>query len=219
MNSTSCKRDTYELGGTFGIHNIGFEFGLSAEAQGQTAATSSNAEADGPLPVIGLHGVWRINDKFYLDAGIQYFQISFDPYDGSITDFTLSGVWQFSEHWGIGAGWNQFRTNLEVDGDRFDGELTLEIRRRARLRDRFVLRDVTARPPASDRNCSMTPVGIPPASATLIDDMPLSRIVSSLPGARRTAARSDRACTRRGQLELTDQWPEAGAGKRRCARA
>jgi len=118
------QTDTYELGGTFGIHNIGFEFGLSAEAQGQTAATSSKAEADGPLPVIGLRGVWRINDKFYLDAGIQYFQISLDPYDGSITDLTLSGTWQFSEHWGIGAGWNQFRTNLEVDGDRFDGELT-----------------------------------------------------------------------------------------------
>jgi hypothetical protein len=118
------QTDTYELGGTFGIHNIGFEFGISAEAQGQTAAASTKAEADGPLPVIGLRGVWRINEKFYLDAGIQYFQISFDPYDGSITDLTLSGTWQFSEHWGIGAGWNQFRTNLEVDGDRFDGELT-----------------------------------------------------------------------------------------------
>ncbi len=36
----------------------------------------------------------------------------------------MSRVWQFSEHWGVGAGWNQFRTNLEVDGDRFDGKLT-----------------------------------------------------------------------------------------------
>ena len=118
------QSDTYELGGTFGIHNIGFDVGLSAEAQGETAARSSSAEADGPLPVIGLHGVWRINDKFYLDGGLQFFKVSFDPYDGSITDFTLSGVWQFSEHWGVGAGWNQFRTKLEVDGDRFDGELT-----------------------------------------------------------------------------------------------
>ncbi len=116
--------DTYELGGTFGIHNLSFETGLSVDANGQTAAISSKAEADGPLPVLGLHGVWRFNDKFYLDAGLQYFQISFDPYDGSVTDFNISGVWQFSEHWGVGAGWNQFRTNLEVDGDRFDGELT-----------------------------------------------------------------------------------------------
>jgi hypothetical protein len=91
-----------------------------------SGAISSSAEANGPLPVIGLHGVWRINDKFYIDGGLQLFKISFDVYDGSVTDFNLSGVWQFSEHWGVGAGWNQFRTNLEVDGDRFNGKLTWE---------------------------------------------------------------------------------------------
>jgi hypothetical protein len=116
--------DTYEVGGTFGIHNLSFETGLSVDANGQSAAISSKAEADGPLPVLGLRGVWRINDKFYVDAGLQYFSIAFDPYDGSVTDFNVSGVWQFSEHWGVGAGWNQFRTSLEVDGDHFDGKLT-----------------------------------------------------------------------------------------------
>jgi len=116
--------DNFELGGTFGIHTLKFETGLSVDSNGQTAGISSSAEVDGPLPVIGLHGVWRFNDKFYMDAGLQYFQISLDPYDGSVTDFNISGVWQFSDHWGVGAGWNQFRTSLEVDGDRFDGELT-----------------------------------------------------------------------------------------------
>lgn len=116
--------DNYELGGTFGIHNLSFEVGLSAEANGLSASRSSTAEADGPLPVLGLHGVYRINDKWYLDGGIQYFQISFDPYDGSVTDLTASVVWQATKHFAFGAGWNQFRTKVEVDGDRFDGELT-----------------------------------------------------------------------------------------------
>jgi hypothetical protein len=115
--------DNYELGGTFGIHNLKFELGLEAEANGAQVAASSTAEANGPLPVIGLHGVYRINDKFYLDGGIQYFSISFDPYDGSVTDFTASVVWQATKHFAFGAGWNQFRTKVEVDGDRFDGEL------------------------------------------------------------------------------------------------
>ena len=57
-------------------------------------------------------------------SGLQYFSIKIDPYDGSVTDFNVSGVWQFAEHWGVGAGWNQFRTNLKVNGDRFNGELT-----------------------------------------------------------------------------------------------
>lgn len=115
--------DNYELGGTFGIHNLSFEVGLEAEANGLSAARSSEAKANGPLPVIGLHGVYRINDKFYLDGGIQYFSISFDPYDGSVTDLTASVVWQATDHFAFGAGWNQFRTKVEVDGDNFDGEL------------------------------------------------------------------------------------------------
>lgn len=116
--------ENYELGGTFGIHNLGFEFAIEAEANNVSAERSSKAKADGPLPVFGLHGVYRINDKFYLDGGIQYFSISFDPYDGSVTDLTASVVWQATKHVGFGAGWNQFRTKVEVDGDRFDGELT-----------------------------------------------------------------------------------------------
>ena len=48
-----------------------------------------------------MHGVWRMNDKFYLDAMIQYFSISYDVYDGRVTDYTASAVWQFSKHWGL----------------------------------------------------------------------------------------------------------------------
>ena len=118
------QSDKYELGGTFGIHNIGFDVGLSATLNGVSGQRRSSAEADGPLPVLGLHGVYRFNDKWYLDYGLQFFKISFDVYDGSITDGTVSVVWQATEHFGFGVGWNQFRTKLEVDGDRFDGELT-----------------------------------------------------------------------------------------------
>ena len=118
--------ENYELGGTFGIHNLKFETGLSGEVNGVAGAVESSAEANGPLPVLGLHGIYRFNDKFYLDYGVQYFQISFDVYDGRVLDSNISGVWQFSEHWGVGAGWNQFSTKLEVDGDRFDGELKWE---------------------------------------------------------------------------------------------
>jgi hypothetical protein len=115
--------DNSELGGTFGIHNLKFEVGLEAEANGVQAARESEAQANGPLPVLGLHGIYRINDKWYLDGGIQYFSISFDPYDGSVTDLTASIVWQATKHFAFGAGWNQFRTKVEVDGDNFDGEL------------------------------------------------------------------------------------------------
>jgi hypothetical protein len=116
--------EKHELGGTFGIHNLGFEIGLSGTVNGMGGALQSSAEANGPLPVLGLHGVYRFNEKWYLDYGVQFFKVSIDEYDGSITDATASIVWQATEHFGFGAGWNQFRTKLEVDGERFDGELT-----------------------------------------------------------------------------------------------
>jgi len=121
---TFLKRETYDLSGSVGIHNLKFQTSLQSELNGTALQKLENtAEANGPLPVLGLHGVWRFNDQFYIDAMVQYFSISFDQYDGSVTDLTASAVWQFSQHVGIGAGWNNFITKVDVDGDRFHGML------------------------------------------------------------------------------------------------
>ena len=121
---TFLKRDTYDLSGSFGIHNLKFDTSLSGELNGNPLPNLSNsAQANGPLPVLGLHGVWRFNDQFYIDAMAQFFKISVDVYDGSVTDLTASAVWQFSRHWGVGAGWNNFITKVDVDGDNFNGSL------------------------------------------------------------------------------------------------
>jgi hypothetical protein len=121
---TFMKRETYDLSGSFGIHNLKFQTSLGGELNGNPLPNLQNtAEANGPLPVLGLHGVWRFNDQFYIDALVQYFQISFDQYDGSVTDLTASAVWQFTKHFGVGAGWNNFITKVDVDGDNFNGML------------------------------------------------------------------------------------------------
>lgn len=121
---TFMHRDKYDLSVSGGIHNLKFSTSLSGELNGQALPNLTNSsEANGPLPVIGVHGVYRMNDKFYLDAMIQYFSISYDVYDGRVTDYTASVVWQFSKHWALGGGWNNFITNVEVDGDNFNGHL------------------------------------------------------------------------------------------------
>ena len=33
-----------------------------------------------PLPVLGLRGLWRLSNNFYVNAQVQYFYIEFDPY-------------------------------------------------------------------------------------------------------------------------------------------
>jgi hypothetical protein len=115
--------DKYELTVTGGVHNLKFETALSVQSGGQAAGISNSAQADGPLPVIGVHGVWLMGDKFYFDAAAQFFKININPYDGSVSDYNASFVWRAFKNVGFGAGFNEFVTKVDVNGNNFDGSL------------------------------------------------------------------------------------------------
>ncbi len=119
------RRDTYEVSGSIGVHNLSFELGLSASqtASGQTLELDRSVDADGPLPVIGLRGIWRLNDDWYVDGQAQFFKISMEPYGGRIEDYAASLVWMPWKHFGIGAGYNHFVTRVDVSSDRFNGDM------------------------------------------------------------------------------------------------
>jgi len=119
------RRDTFELGASIGVHHLSFDLGITASASstGTEVGTSQTTEADGPLPVVGLSGIWRISDRFYLNGQAQYFQISIDPYDGNIQDYNLSIVWSAMKHVAFGIGFNKFIMHVNVEADRYDGSL------------------------------------------------------------------------------------------------
>jgi hypothetical protein len=122
---TFLKRDNYEVAASFGIHDLKFELNMEAtrSGSGEPLSLARAADANGPLPVLGLRGTWLLSKRFYLDAQVQFFKISIDPYDGRLEDYTISVVWQAFKHVGLGAGYNQFVTRLDVSDDRFDGSL------------------------------------------------------------------------------------------------
>jgi hypothetical protein len=121
------RRPTYEVAATAGVHGVKFDFRVSGTgsvggrppASGQT----ETAVTEAPLPVFGLRGLWEFSPKWYLDGHFQYFTLSYDAYDGSITDLNVSVTRMFGKHWGLGAGWNQFSTDVDVEKDRFNGSL------------------------------------------------------------------------------------------------
>jgi hypothetical protein len=118
------RRERFEVSGTAGLHNLRFRLGLSAaQTGGGTAELAQTAKADGPLPVVGLRGIWRLGEHWALDAQAQFFKISVDPYDGRIEDYTASFVWMPFTHVGLGAGWNEFVTRLDVSGGQFEGSM------------------------------------------------------------------------------------------------
>lgn len=121
------KRDRYELDGSFGLHYTSAEASLKAKAESSggtlTADVSNSADADMPLPVIGLRGMWDLTHNFWLDATAQYFALSIDEYDGSLQDYRVLVTWQPRKWLGVGLGYNRFKVDVDVEKDRFDGSL------------------------------------------------------------------------------------------------
>lgn len=121
-------RDSYQLGGSFGIHNAGFRLALDAEAStsggGLSGTISETARANAPLPVLGLRGRWRLAGDVYALAHAQYFTLAFDGYDGDIQDYEAALIWQVTRHVGLGAAYNLFVTQLDSeDREHFEGHL------------------------------------------------------------------------------------------------
>ena len=105
----------------------------TAPASSGTVATrpeanwlDESASTNGPLPVIGLRGIWRFADKWYLDGHAQFFALEFDQYDGQLIDAQVAVIWQAFRHVGIGLGYNYFGTQVDVDGRLLDGRLEWE---------------------------------------------------------------------------------------------
>ena len=124
------KRERFQLGGSFGIHNAGFSIGLSADIGspgGTSTRLSESVRTNAPLPVLGLRARWRLAENLYAMAHAQYFRLDFDAYEGDIQDiqdYEAALVWQLSRHVGVGVAYNQFRTELKTEDRRnFEGEL------------------------------------------------------------------------------------------------
>jgi hypothetical protein len=122
------RRDNYEIAGGIGVHYVDMDLKLDATVTGQGGQASRSLDAGAttaaPMPVLGLRGLWRLSDAFYISAQVQYFYLEFDPYSGSLIDLKASVVWQLADHVGVGLGYNDFGFRFDIDdrGD-FDGRL------------------------------------------------------------------------------------------------
>jgi hypothetical protein len=121
------RRDNYEVSASFGLHYTELELTLSAKAETSGGALEADIKESGdvgaPLPVIGLRGLWALPYDLWIDAQAQYFALSIDEYDGSLTDLRLMLNWQPKTWLGIGIGYNQFSVDVDVEKNSFDGSL------------------------------------------------------------------------------------------------
>jgi len=121
------RSENYEVSGSFGLHYTELDLELSAKAESSGGTLDADIRESGsvgaPLPVIGLRGLWALPYNLWIDAQAQYFALSIDEYDGSLTDLRLMVNWQPKTWLGIGIGYNQFTVDVDVEKNRFDGSL------------------------------------------------------------------------------------------------
>jgi hypothetical protein len=119
--------DTLELVGSAGLHYTQLEASLKATVDlgggGGTAELGGPASVNAPLPVVGGRALWRMGGNFYLDAQAQYFALSFDGFDGSISSYRAAAIWQPSRYVGIGAGFDTFNINVDLDKNNLTGKM------------------------------------------------------------------------------------------------
>jgi len=126
------RRETWELAASGGIHWIKFSFDVAGEGSCTggdcpggpgVSFRTENHDVSGPLPVLGLHGVWEFLPTWYLDGQFQFFSANVDNIDGDVRDTRIVATKMFNRHFGVGAGWNDFNTNVDVSKDNFSGSL------------------------------------------------------------------------------------------------
>jgi len=116
---TLMKDEQKELGVMAGVHYSRFKTEISATETDQRV--SSNAVA--PLPVIGVHGLLALGQKFSLGAKIQLFRLRFDRYKGSLNYLTLDLQRPIGDTFSLGVSYTYYTVNLDSSDDDLRGSL------------------------------------------------------------------------------------------------
>ncbi len=86
------RNEHVEAGLSFGFST----FLMSGQISGQvvsgmtTVFDSKQEDVVAPIPVVGLHGEFRLVRTLYARAGVEYFQVSVSDKEGSLTDVRAS---------------------------------------------------------------------------------------------------------------------------------
>jgi len=117
------RRENYEVSGSFGLHYADFKLSLSATNPETSQRISREASVGAPLPVFGLRGTWKLPHNLAIDLSGQFFSLTYGDYSGDVQDYRAVLVWQPKKWLGAGIGYDRFKVNVDVNTDKFDGNL------------------------------------------------------------------------------------------------
>ena len=80
------------------------------------------ASVGAPMPLIGFEYDYAFSPQWSINFNARYFDISVDPYAGSISNVDLSTSYYFTNFF-IGAGYNWVEVDVNVNDDDWQGGL------------------------------------------------------------------------------------------------
>jgi hypothetical protein len=114
-----------EFSGTVGLHwyRINFMVGGSTSLGNLDLDHEVTAKADIPMPLFGLAFNYHFTNRWTVGLHGEAFALSIGDYSGSLLNLSARTEYWFFNHFGAGLALNGFRLDLEVDKDKWRGEL------------------------------------------------------------------------------------------------
>jgi hypothetical protein len=107
------------IGASIGVHWMRIDLGVRSP----NFDVEEEFKVDAPLPLLGLHGAYALDEKWKLSAAAELLQFDLDQYRGLVTDVRLTIDHDTFENFGWGIGFNSFK----VDGTFKDGDKTTNL--------------------------------------------------------------------------------------------
>lgn len=122
----------FEFAGYIGLQwsKINFNVAGSVTTNPADFNKSAQANADAPLPIIGVDGQYYFTPQWSLGANLGAFIYKMKAtgmyYQGTVTTATIDGGYWFSNNVGVGLAVNYFKFDVDVTKDSWDGSLTYQ---------------------------------------------------------------------------------------------
>ena len=128
--------DQHHLAVSAGLYWMDMDVALDGEASGKVkvngeelepggAGVSNRSDISAPMPLLGALYEYAVTPSWTVGTHARYFDITVDPYSGSIWNFDLSTTYSFDTFY-FGAGYTWVEINVQIDDNSWNGSLDWE---------------------------------------------------------------------------------------------
>jgi len=108
------EKPRVQFGLSLGLHVMKVASGISSTNVG----VSENVGVTAPFPVLGFNFDYAATSRLLLRVHGEYLTLSYDNYEGELTDFYGAAEWRLNHNWSLGGGIEYFDINVVVTKDR-----------------------------------------------------------------------------------------------------